>query len=285
MSGMRVFIFNVYHGFCALVVTPTGYGVMVDCGRSKNFSPVRYIVDNVDLVAWQGRGLSKLIISHPHDDHIEDISNLEAMLKPCLLQRETDYDWDEIKQGGDSEGYENLDEYVRFQSEYTATPTEFPDYGGVSINVGPCLSPQDAIGLGSTVNNSSQVVFITYGGVKFVFPGDIEKAGWAELLKQQEFRNRLQGCDFFIASHHGHDSGYLPDVFTAMGSDPYLNIASIRHGDDSTCAAYSTRATGWPVGGQTRKLLTTRQDGTIVFDVSSSGQVHVQTVMLSDNEW
>lgn len=285
MSNLRIHIFDVYHGLCALLVTPTGYGVMIDCGRSKNFSPVRYAAEKLDLTAWNGYPLAQLVVSHPHDDHIEDISNLRSMLQPGLLSRESDYDWNEIKQTDNADDHANLNEYVDFQSSYNKTPSALPDFGGVTVDVGPCISPADAIGLGSTVNNSSTPVFVEYEGVRFCFPGDLEVAGWQRLLEERIFRERLRGCHFFVASHHGHESGYCADAFDAMGEDPYLNIVSIKHDDTSICSAYSTRAKGWTVSGQTRKMLTTRSDGTIIIDVSPGAKVGVRTEMLGANEW
>jgi hypothetical protein len=40
----RVILFNVQHGFCAFVKSPTGCTVMIDCGKGDEFSPAEYIL-------------------------------------------------------------------------------------------------------------------------------------------------------------------------------------------------------------------------------------------------
>jgi competence protein ComEC len=285
MASIRVYIFNVYHGFCALVKAPNGYGYLIDCGRWDNFSPARYIKDNIGLTSPDGvHPLAQLLVTHPHDDHIEDISNVKSFLAPKTLLRDATYDWDDIKQEGGDEGYENLDTYVTFQQQYNqpAVPT---DWAGVTFSSPAHLSPEDAMGLtGSVVNNSSLPLFVEYAGARFLFTGDLETAGWQELLKKKAFKDELdKGVHFFIASHHGHDSGYCSEVFDAMG-DPLVNIISARHDDASVSSQYSARAKGVILNGQTRKSLTTRKDGTILIEVTSDSKYEVYTEHLANNE-
>jgi hypothetical protein len=45
---MKVTVFNVEHGFCAFIKTPTNHTVLIDCGCTGAFSPALYI-DNAEL--------------------------------------------------------------------------------------------------------------------------------------------------------------------------------------------------------------------------------------------
>ena len=94
------------------------------------------------------------------------------------------------------------------------------------------------------------------------FPGDLEKTAWLELLKKQDFKNLIKGTSFFIASHHGHSSGYCKEIFENMGK-PYFNIVSARKKDESVEPAYSSsnNAKGVQYNGRTRYMLSTRNDG------------------------
>jgi beta-lactamase superfamily II metal-dependent hydrolase len=62
-------------------------------------------------------------------------------------------------------------------------------------------------------NNLSLVVFVSFGTFTVLFPGDLEKAGWLALLQNAEFRGYLAGVTILIASHHGRESGFCPEVF------------------------------------------------------------------------
>jgi hypothetical protein len=52
---------------------------------------------------------------------------------------------------------------------------------------------------------------------KFLFGGDMEAAGWEARLKQPRFKEAVKGVNFFIVSHHGHESGFSKALYAAMG--------------------------------------------------------------------
>jgi hypothetical protein len=61
-------------------------------------------------------------------------------------------------------------------------------------------------------NNLSLAVFISCGGHRIIFPGDMEKAGWRALLQNPWFVELLKGVTVFVASHHGRENGYCEEV-------------------------------------------------------------------------
>lgn len=285
MGNLRVIVFDVEHGFCAFVKSPTGHTLLIDCGKGEKFSPIKYVIENElsGTVQHDGYKLTQFIVTHPHDDHIEDIDRLMKDFKPAIIHRQKDYDWDEVKKG-ETEGYENLDKYSEWQATYNQPIKNQPDWG-MELNIGPYLSSNDAKKLsGSFVNNSSIPVFISYRGYKFVFPGDLEKAGWLELLGKDDFKTRLKGTNFFVAAHHGHSSGYTKEIYETMGK-PYFNIVSIHHGDESIEKAYSSSDNAIGVGddGSKRYMFTTRADGSIIIDVPAEGNATYNLIKLDDN--
>ena len=57
-------------------------------------------------------------------------------------------------------------------------------------------------------NNLSLVLFLEVHGVVFMFPGDMEKAGFQNLLRlRQDFRDWLPRVHVLEASHHGRRNG------------------------------------------------------------------------------
>lgn len=278
----RVIIFDVDHGFCAFVKSSTGRTLMIDCGRKENFSPPVYVIEN----ELGGERLTELLISHPHNDHIEDIESITSKLPPLILHRQY-YNWEALKDGdGD---YSNLDHYVQWQATYNV-PASPVNWGDVDIRIFS-LSPARAYALNQTnwVNNSGIVVVVTINGTtyteKFVFGADVESDGWIELLKNPAFREAVQGAWFYVASHHGHTSGFSTELYDAMGR-PFLNLISVTSGDEHVDARYGSNefAIGTQVSGKTRYSLTTRTDGSIFIDVNGAGQFTVYTLALADND-
>lgn len=287
---LRVIVFDVEHGFCAFVKSPTGHTLMIDCGKTENFSPVNYILKNElgGTVTRNGYRLTKLIVTHPHDDHIEDISNLTSKMAPSILQRQR-YDWDAIKgpDAGNGE-YQNLEHYATWQDKYSEPVTEEPDWG-MRIDTF-YLTPEEALALDEAkfVNNSSIVAVVSFKGTdfteKFLFGADVEQDAWDALLKRSLFRNTIAGTDFFVAPHHGHTSGFSTTLFEAMGK-PFLNFVSVHSRDDNLDLRYSGTdfAKGAQVNGERRNMLSTRNDSSIFVDVDSEGRFCVHTHCLPDN--
>jgi beta-lactamase superfamily II metal-dependent hydrolase len=278
----RVIIFDVEHGFCAFVKSRTGRTLMIDCGRKENFSPVVYVIEN----ELGGQQLTQLLVSHPHDDHVGDIESVTSKLPPLILQRQR-YNWEAVKEGeGD---YDNLDHYAEWQVKYSA-PAPAVDWGDVDIHVF-YLTPAAAYALNQNnwVNNSGMVAVVTITGTlfteKFVFGADIETDGWTELLKNPAFKAAVKGADFYIASHHGHSSGFSTELYDAMGK-PILNLISVTSGDEHVDARYGSEeyASGTKIDGEKRYSLTTRTDGSIIIDVNAEGKFLVITKALADNE-
>ena len=84
----------------------------------------------------------------------------------------------------------------------------------------------------------------------------------------------------FIASHHGRVNGYHADVFAGGRCSPAVVIISdksIVHGTQENAATrYGRHALGVTIGGQPRKVLSTRNDGHIRFSFNQHGLAQVQ---------
>ncbi len=289
-SVLRVIVFDVEHGSCAFIRTPSGHGILIDCGRKDSFSPARFLASDYgrSLTSHQGFPLTALIVSHPHDDHIEDIQNLTQLLPPAILVRQF-YSWPEIK--SDPRGdYENLDAYVEWQRRYNQ-PTVMPSLGA-DLLCDLHLSPEDAKRANEEkfINNSSIPVVLTYRGPgfqwRFLFAGDLEVDGWRTLLANNAFRTACKHTDFFITAHHGHSSGYTPEIIKAFQTRPLVNIVSAHRRDESVEDAYSREenAQGVTVGSETRRMLSTRNDGSIIIDIHDTDKYSVTCVRFPENE-
>jgi len=285
-NAVRVILFDVEHGFCAFIRTPNGHTILIDCGKGPNFSPTEYLLRNEICVP-----LSKLVVSHAHEDHIEDFRRVSARLNPSILLAHN-LNWDFVKAQSGASGHESLDAYIAGKdAKFNGGWVPDPDYGMSvqSFALEPNRAQQISGSINSAVNNCSFVTVASFAGTKyapkFLFGGDMEEAGWNELLATNPaFRQAVRGTWFYFPSHHGHSSGFSTKLYDAMGK-PCLNLISVRRNDESRDGRYSEDgfALGWPVGGEQRKMLSTTHDGSIFIDVDSEGLPNVYTRFLPDN--
>lgn len=288
---MRVTVFDVDHGFSAFVKSPTGYTLLIDCGRSATFDPVDYILQHelAGTLQWNGRVLTQLLITHPHNDHIENIAGVIRKLPPAILQRQR-YSWETIKRpGAKPDEYQNLDLYAAWQQRYSYPVVAPPNWG---MSIQPfCLPVQHAKRLGEPtyVNNSGIVTVLTFAGSRFsekiVFGADVETDGWTALLTREDFRNAVNGTDFFVVPHHGHASGFSTELYEAMGDKPFLNLISVTACDPHVDPRYmsSQFSRGTRVNGQPRHSLSTRFDGSITIDITAEGRFEISTSIFVPN--
>ncbi|MDP8212128.1 MAG: hypothetical protein P9X22_02405 [Candidatus Zapsychrus exili] len=285
MKKLRIIIFDVEHGFSAFINSPNNYTMLIDCGATSYFSPIKYVLENElnNVSEYNGAKLTEFILTHPHDDHITDIARLAGNLKPAILSRQK-YNWEEIKTGDDEE-YENLDTYSAWQEEYN-TPITMPPDWGMTLNHSMYLSIDEArkINEDKFINNTSMPTFIEYAGHKIVFPGDLEKEGWQSLLRKEGFDAFLHNTSFFVTSHHGHSSGYCNEIFECMGK-PHFNIVSAHTRDESVESAYSNpeNSRGVLHNGQTRRMFSTRNDGSLIIEISENGEATFDLLNFTNN--
>lgn len=285
--ALRVIVFNVEHGACAFIKTPTQQTLLIDCGCTDAFSPPQYLSDYelADAAGHNGHQLTWMTVTHPHDDHIEDIGTVIEKCPPAMIRRQH-YSWQDIKaaSGGD---YENLDIYSEWQEQYNQ-PAAHPDFGMDILHFS--LTPEQAMELDESkyINNSGIVTVATFKGTsfteKFLFGADVETAGWETLLERPSFKAAVKGVDFFVAPHHGHSSGFSSELFAATGR-PIVNIVSVHHGDENVDSRYSQEAfaKGTKLGDETRRMVTTRTDGSVFIDVTDEGKYWLRTQHLPEN--
>jgi beta-lactamase superfamily II metal-dependent hydrolase len=121
-------------------------------------------------------------------------------------------------------------------------------------------------------NNLSLVFRIDIFGVRFMFPGDLERRGWANLLDTcPQFRPVVAGVSVLIAAHHGRENGISEKMFSEFGCSPNLVVISDdykQYETQETTTYYGNVARGlFNFRGSLgiRKVLTTRRDGEIKF--------------------
>jgi len=253
---MEIEIFDVEHGACSLVTADNGRRILVDCGHnsSTNWRPSQF------LPARGIQYVDRLIVSNYDRDHVSDLPDLLAKVGVPVLSRNPSV-WPDLLramkvENGMDPGIGTL-AYMAGNYYTQALPVP-QDFGALQVahywNVYPAFTDE---------NNLSLVTILRYHDLGFIFPGDIENAGWRHLLQRADFRAALAHVNVFVASHHGRENGYCSEVFDWCSPEIVVfSDGSIIHETQKTAGLYRQHARGIRFfDGTTRHVITTRRNG------------------------
>jgi beta-lactamase superfamily II metal-dependent hydrolase len=253
---MEIRIFDVAHGFCAMIASPSGGLAVIDCGHdSEGFRPSEFLRAN-------GRTeIHHLVISNYDQDHVSDLHNVRRLVNVHVFHQNRSLTPDyliaqKLQSGPLTDAMRSA---IQLAADYIHPVTNPPNMGGVEITTFSNQYPEFL-----DTNNLSVVTFVTFDGFKIIFPGDLEAAGWRALLRNPIFCAQLAVVNVFVASHHGRESGYCADVFQHCSPDiVVISDKEIVHATQQH-NYYAQHVPGLVAsGGQARKVFTTRNDGTI----------------------
>jgi beta-lactamase superfamily II metal-dependent hydrolase len=268
---MKIQIFDVEHGGCALVTADTFARILIDAGHNatSDWRPSKYLTD-------LGVGhLEQLVITNYDEDHASDLANLLGVVSVRVLTTNPSVTSSDLKKlkniGGIGQGIEAL---VGLKAQYTFSVSEpGPDFGNLSLQYFWNRYPENF----EDENNLSLVVILRAHGLTICFPGDMEVAGWKNLLKNVDFVKAIGEVNAFVASHHGRQNGCCEELFYPNTSlKPAIVIISdsgIEHATQETVDWYRNRVTGIDLHGERRHVLTTRRDGRILIEATPGSTV------------
>lgn len=265
---LTMVFWDVQHGHALYVGTDTR-NMVFDLGTGsygssgKEFSPLLHLKSKYGI-----KQLDAAVITHPHSDHLYDITNFDS-LSPKVLYRAKHLTEDEIRQGNATTDKQYVDKYLEINQRYNLpvpendNPFRETNNGGVNFQF---FTPKKSAR--SNLNNHSVVTVISHASLKAIIPGDNENPSWNELFEDEAFKTAIKDADILLAPHHGREAGYSDTLFEHVS--PYLTIVSDgAETDTSATDRYSKKSRGWTVhkrDGTTeeRKCLTTRNDGVIL---------------------
>jgi beta-lactamase superfamily II metal-dependent hydrolase len=274
---VKIEVHDVDHGGCAVIMTPNGKRVMLDCGvnHSRPWYP---------SVEFHGQRIDLLFLMNLDEDHVEDLpylwnsSPLGSVFSNPTIPAPT---LDRIKAKGMRPGVRKAHDIL---AQFGAGMMGWPpaDLGGVTINWF-----WNRYGLPHTdTNNLSLAVFVEYGAFSILFGGDMETAGWRSLQAIPGFNDRLRRVKVYVASHHGRKNGQCEEIFDHCRPEVILlSDGPKQYVSQETNNWYRTRATGIPeidrpeglLGRPRRYAMTTRRDGTMTIDVAADGKFLVRS--------
>jgi len=303
---LQMAVFDVGRGLCVAFITPNRYLILVDCGASDDFSPVRLLRQcqtnavlgegKLAFTPWANADLAYFMITHPHSDHISDIKTLHSVLKPSIIIHRPDLDWQRVRKS--NQNISPLDFYLKnffWPWDYFHPAVFQPVLGrGMSFQLF-CLPLELVAGISSTdtdyVNNSSYVSVVKYAGRTIVLTGDITAEGLRWLLAiDPELRAAVSGnivsprVDILVAPHHGHANGFCTEWFGTTGPTRYFNIVSERAarpgeppGQTRVDTRYSQAEFSLGQNEHSRRMFSTRTDGNILVWIQPDGRCTYET--------
>lgn len=266
-SELFFLFFDVQHGHSTYIKFPNGKHWFIDLGQgsvqdsSETFSPLMHMKFSYDV-----QYLDKLVITHPHYDHIADIPYI-SLLPPKTLWAPNHLSEQDVRGGNLESQMFAVNKYLDMVKTYSH-PIAIEDHPDVEANNGgvyvrhflPTTCSR------SNLNNHSIVTVLSFAGTKVLIPGDNEAPSWKELLTNPDFIKAIKGTDILLAAHHGREAGYCAEIFEHF--NPCLTIVSDGpNNKTSAVSAYSALSTGWTVysrsgtrAAEKRNVLTTRSD-------------------------
>jgi hypothetical protein len=199
-----IFLFNVGRGLSIFIRTPNNYGIIYDLGSSDDFSPIDFIKKNIgpNLQKYNSNGnlkkFAQLIISHPHEDHISEISKIhddDIGLLTCPHNKndsgyeEEKFDFSCVEEGEKIEIYKNLFltrklplQTIQYSIETTQTPIS--EYGLYY------LKPKYVKNIHPNnnhlyTNGCSIMLYYKHGENSILIPGDITPEVFNSIMNKE----------------------------------------------------------------------------------------------------
>lgn len=284
-------IWDVAHGSAAYMRAGTK-DVVLDCGASPEFSPLKWL----NTSYYGMNSIDYLIISHPHEDHIEDLDMMKSLdLKPSdlIIQRPrqatelVEENLEKARKEGNEEFVEDAEYYLNVLDEIDGTPDIYPsdpDWAMDGIDTGQYLADGGIPYAGATIhnfsvggflgndnyeklNNLSRVTVTNCFGFIMVSAGDLLEDGIEEIKEDEEAMSAIEDADVLIAPHHGRDSSFNREFVRHINPD--LVVFSDKNADHTVSGKYGSETNGAFVYNQRtnekewRKIVSTNSDGRI----------------------
>ena len=300
---MKIIVFDVGNASCNYICSPNKYAMMIDCGSSsEKQNPVDFIKNcnnsrdglfkTKPFVTSEGKAypLALLHITHPDDDHVRNAERVCKELEPYLLCRTYTEKFDDAV--SINKNYvQNLDKVYRGSNP---EPINWGFEENCTFSVPIETVKTDPTLRNKVRNNSSIIRYVKYNGIRILFAGDLETAGWDWLAKNNaSFKTLMKsGLDVLVAPHHGHDSGFPKALFDLTGNVKTIILSkdseATKEGTD-VYTGYSNYADGvryYNVNDKCTyfgKVLTTRSNGNIYLFIDPKYGLSVATETASSN--
>jgi beta-lactamase superfamily II metal-dependent hydrolase len=201
-------VMDVGQGQSIVICTPNGRVIVVDCGSTSGRNGARNAASVVrDYLKSMGKSrIDMVILSHPHDDHINGFAYLLHKVKTSQVL--------------DTGIQTATPDYRQFMRIINATHPKYriADKGTIAfLDDGVRLTVLHPVrGMNSPdLNESSMVMRIEYGKISFLIASDAGFLAECEMLyEKQPVRSTV-----LVVGHHGSELASSPEWLRAVNPD------------------------------------------------------------------
>jgi competence protein ComEC len=260
----RVTYLSVGHGNAVVLRSPEGRVMVLDGGKENKgadrFNPL------VTYLRHEGIGkVDGILLTHPDEDHVGGFYNL---LGACPVAKV----YESERNTSNSFIYRRFEERIAASGaahEWVRGGDVIPALGSVPMTV---LHPRDDFHPRFHTDNNLSVASLSgYGGVRFLFPGDLEKDGLLRLFNENP---ALTGLDWLMAPHHGRRSGE-PGLCARNLTPRFIVLSDWRDYPDDHGLFERARPGA--------RVLSTAEDGAIEVEVAADGRGRWRT--FEEGKW
>ncbi|WP_232219172.1 DNA internalization-related competence protein ComEC/Rec2 [Anaerovibrio sp. RM50] len=217
-NEMQVHFIDVGQGDAALVITPHGHAFMVDTGGTRQGGyDIGARVDIPYLLHYGVRKLDFIMLTHAHDDHAKGVGGILG----------------KIPVGAVMIGHEGREAYLKtfgganpaVKTEPLVTLKEGKEMTLDGVRIQILYAPEENKTGGSTGNEFSNLIRVSYGNHSFLFTGDLSLEHESILCS----RGTALESTVLKVGHHGSSTSSSENFLKAV--KPQWSIISVGYGN------------------------------------------------------
>ncbi|WP_276840049.1 ComEC/Rec2 family competence protein [Anaerovibrio lipolyticus] len=209
---------DVGQGDAALVITPHGHAFMVDTGGTRQGTyDIGARVDVPYLLHYGVRKLDFIMLTHAHDDHAKGVSGILGKIPvgAVMIGHEG--------QGAYLKTFGGLNPAVKTEPMVVLKEGTEMNLDGVRIQV--LYAPEENKTGGSTGNEFSNLIRVSYGKHSFLFTGDLSSEHESILCS----RGTHLESTVLKVGHHGSNTSSSQGFLRAV--KPKWSVISVGYGN------------------------------------------------------
>lgn len=249
-NEMQVHFIDVGQGDAALVITPHGHAFMIDTGGSRQGTyDIGARVDVPYLLHYGVRRLDFIMLTHAHDDHAKGVSGILGKIPvgAVMIGHEG--------QGAYLKTFGGLNPAVKTEPMVILKEGTEMNLDGVRIQV--LYAPEENKTGGSTGNEFSNLIRVSYGKHSFLFTGDLSSEHEGILCS----RGTPLESTVLKVGHHGSNTSSSEEFLKAV--KPNWSVISVGYGNSF---GHPKKEILKRLGSCTdSKVLRTDENGAVVF--------------------
>mgnify|MGYP001216827067 CR=1 FL=1 len=252
-DSLKIHFIDVGEGDAILVETPSGKAVLVDSGNLTSGFKLREYIKRNSI-----ERLDKLILTHPHFDHIGGAFFLVPAIKISHIYdngEKLDLSQDIHRWYGDLIRKDPRYKVLRAQDEFSLD--------GVSFRA---IWPPDPLE-STDFNSNSLVVMVEYRNFRCLLAGDLNGFGEKELLGLGIDLT----ADILKVAHHAADDASSSEFIKAVS--PEISIISV---NQANIRGYPSKKVSERLKESGSKVYYTYKSGNILISLDEKGKIQVK---------